>query len=546
MPKSASSAAQPRAEELSGSRNSIQTCNPASMFNPAELCSVVEIGTADSAPNIVAHSPSTAAYRGGAIHRNNIKWMPGNRSGDSAINEAWSLLLSRLRDLGRNDVWARASRNKLTRRVIGTGIEPKAAVEGYDEFNTEADDRFAHWAECEADAEGERTLWKMQRQAFGEVEEVGEILLLECHNPDPARSTSLCYQLLDSEYIDDGKHQPWPDSKGHRIIRGIEFDQHNRKVAYWLFETHPFGLEPYGAATSRRIPASRVLHIYNAERVSQRRGVSPYAVNMQNSRDLDWLIGCELRKAHNQSLFTVAHKRAFTSPGTGFDDGSGNDSDRNGNPLDQLGSGIICHIAPDEAIEMIESKIGGGQNFDKFVKLILMQNAAGRGLSYTGLTGDVSQATFSSMRAAGNDDADLIEILQDDFASNPVLPIYRAFMQHAAAAGRFSTVPAATFLKNPRRFSRCTLHFPGRKQIDVATETQSALLRIFGGLGTWKDELAKLGYDYREVFAQLKSEWDLLAEHGMKADLNRLAMALGTTIATGGKTLDESEGSDAE
>ena len=55
-------------------------------------------------------------------------------------------------------------------------------------------------------------------------------------------------------------------------------------------------------------------------------------------------------------------------------------------------------------------------------------------------------------------------------------------------------------------YTRCTWIGAGRGQIDEPKETAAALARIDGGLSTYEDEAARLGKDYRELFAQRAKE----------------------------------------
>lgn len=500
--------------------------------------SVVDV-SASGVPQLMALDNS--AYDVQKINRKNQRWMPQNRSGDAALIDNFWLMLARLRDLGRNDVWSRAARRKIVRRAIGKGVTTKADVKNNPEFNAEADELFSYWGKYEADAAGRLSWSQMQRQMVSELIEAGEVLLIECsrggrNRVGEPRNVPLCYQVLEAEQIDDSQHQPYPDERGNRTIRGIELDQYNSPVAYWIFQIHPDGLEAGGTGRfSQRVPANRVTHLFDAERPSQTRGASNLATSSSELNDLRWLRSNELMKSYIQSIFTVGIHREFNQGGglgiTGSDD-SDDGSDSLGNPLEKLGPGLLSDLGPNDKVDIIESKGGGGANFDAFVKHILMGAAAGCDMSYIGLTGDYASANFSAARAAGNDDYDFIEILQDDFSLCPVIKVRRAWTRVSAAMGRFSKLPAATFNKKPEMWLRANALCPGRKQVDVEKESMAAIKRIASGLSTWQIECARLNLDWREVFAQLKLEWSELEANGMMFDPNKLAIGLGSTIVT--------------
>ncbi len=493
---------------------------------------------------------ATPAYRGGEINRSNARWLPPQRSADSAINEGWSILHPRARDQGRNDPWLRGARRRMVRRTIGCGILAQAdarsgsAPDG--ELNREADEAFERWANEEADASGRWTWAQMQRLLFGELREAGEVILLRCADPDPQRTVPLCYQIVESEqiasdlFITSGSQIV----KGNRVIRGIEIDEWFRPVAYYIRQPHPYGLDVFGMPAGggflpQRIPASRVIHLYDPDRPSATRGMSGYAAVTQTAKDLEWLVGNELVKSYVSALFTVGIKRKQANS-TGVGVGDADDAANVGTPanlLERLGRGLLADLGTEDSVETIQSNVQSPQ-LAPFCKLVLMMMAAGLDMSYIGLTGDYASANFSAARAAGNDDWEQIEIWQEDFGLRPVLTVYRDFIAAAAAAGRFKRLSAATFAKDPRRWTRATLHAPGRKQVEPDAETNAAIKRILSGLSTWKDELARLGLDYRQVFAQLAMEWRMLDDAGLKSDMQNLALALGSTVVQSGRPAD--------
>ena len=474
-----------------------------------------------------------AGYAAGKLDRLTRNWIPGHHSGDSAIAATADLLLQRVRDQGRNEPSLVAARRVLVDQIVGCGLRTNAAAvvrDGSgtlaldDEFNEEADEIFDQWAEEEADAAGRLTWYAIQRQVLSETIEAGECLLVRTLIDEPDRSVPLAFQVVEAELIDVLKD--WPASAGRAVCRrGIEYDAAGRPIAYWLRGQHPSDSHGTFGQESARIEASRVLHYFIPQRPTARRGVSWFAAAMRPARDRDWLLGNVLTAAAIQAIFTVVQKSQFPgSTGLGFTEGAGTDgSDTAGNPLVKLGRGVVSQIGPNDEISTV-APTQPGQNFDRFMQLILQEEAMATGLSYLRLTRDYSKTNYSSARAAHNDDYRTTTPLAEDFGQHLVARIRRQHTAMAAAGGLYASVSPTQFAQQRRRWQRLELLLPPRLQIDEVKETEAARMRIAAGLSTLKDEAGKIaGRNWRSVILQRQREVEFARARGVPIDLGGAA-----------------------
>ncbi len=450
-------------------------------------------------------------YRGGDVTRLNKAWQPSLYSGDRAVAESWQMMTARLRDLQRNDPAVIALKRALTNGVISTGINcvSNAVIGGQldDEFNEEADESFEDWAETEADYFGRLSWSGIQRQAFGEVLETGDALVLRTQSADPDRFIPLSYQVLEAEQLDSTMDRPAGRGQ-NEIRRGIELGPDRRPVAYWLFEVHPDDPgAPLGANRSVRIPAERVIHVMSPARPSQTRGASLYSSVVQSARDLDNYLGSELTSAIIASLLTIVHKTK--SPGNGFGfsgDGSDNETtDAAGNPKIKLGRGIVSQIPLNDSIEVVDPKRPNNAA-DTFTRLILMLIGMGGGVSRYKLTRDFTSTTFVSARAADLCDRDGFRPLQAYVARQLVLPVRREWTRQMVAFGRFASLLPKQFNANRRAWQRVKMLYPGAEMIDPASETNAELAGIDGGTLTYEEAHARRGKHWMRQFRQRARE----------------------------------------
>jgi capsid protein len=121
-------------------------------------------------------------------------------------------------------------------------------------------------------------------------------------------------------------------------------------------------------------------------------------------------------------------------------------------------------------------------------------------------------------------------MVADRFASS----VYKLWFEEAMRDGQLETMKysrAPNFYDGLNKEAYCACSWIGasRGQIDELKETQAAVLRIKNGLSTHEDELAKLGKDYRKVFAQLERERDDMEARGiMMEETNQMNAASGT------------------
>lgn len=458
------------------------------------------------------------AYRGGEVNSYNRSWQPGHRSGDAAHAESWDTLQGRARWIGRNDGFIKKMLGKTARRISKVNVRADVRRGGEDavEFNAATDQLFDDWrGSTECDAEGKSDWAQLSYLAVRELFVAGEVFVVRVDDASDGRLVPLSLQILETEQLDSGLDAPRSAGK-NRIFRGIEFDDANRAVAYYFLSPHPYGVEP-AAPKSRRVEASRVLHLQLRVQPSETHGTTHLAAIAQNAKDRDFLVGSELVSAGYQSLLSFGVFRdAGVGNGTGLANGSGTTTDENGNETFRLGRANVVNMTSRDKVELFETKRPGPQ-FEPFARFLLLLEAAGFELSFANAMGDYSQVNFHGAKMGAADDAEFFEFFENLFVSAVLRPVYTWFVEQAVGLGLYDqvfdaagepVVTPAEFVRARRQFLRVIVIHPRRLVLDEHKQNLADAIAIASGLKLRAEALADRGHRYSDFLARRRREID--------------------------------------
>ncbi len=226
-----------------------------------------------SLPPVAVHSArALAAYEGGAHTRRTLGWRAPTVSSNAALLRDLHTLRARSRHAVRNDGYAKGAIDKLVTNAIGTGIKPLSQAED-PELRTALQALWLRWTD-ESDADGLLDFYGQQAQAVRAMLEGGKVFVrLRDRRLDDGLSVPLQLQVLEPELCPHTHSTMRPN--GNRIRAGIEFDRLGRRVAYWFHPSRPadFGFADFDAGRLRRIPADKIVHLYEPLRPGQLRGM---------------------------------------------------------------------------------------------------------------------------------------------------------------------------------------------------------------------------------------------------------------------------------
>jgi len=174
----------------------------------------------------------------------------------------------------------------------------------------------------------------------------------------------------------------------------------------------------------------------------------------------------------------------------------------------------IPHLFPGTKLNMQNpgEQAGVGQEFEQS---LLRYIAAALNISYEELSKDFSKTNYSSARAAMAASHKFSQSRKKIIADGLARSIYRLWLEEAIQNDMIASFRASEVnslytngVVNSRfdALANCDWIGAARGQIDELKETQAAVLRIKFGLSTHEDELARLGKDWRRVYAQLERE----------------------------------------
>ncbi len=438
-----------------------------------------------------------AAYEGAKPSRLR-KDRPDNSSGDAIVGAGGAALRGYARQLEQNYDVAQRILDVMVQKIVGAeGISVEPLIrnkEGklHKEFIRELLLVWNEW-KLHPEVTGELNYGAMQRISCRSWLRDGEMLAQQLLGKVPGLKhgtiVPFSLELIESDLLpfdyDD-------ESKG--ITQGVERNAWGQPVGYHLYKSHPGDATYRINLTTKRVSADRILHLKNAKRIRQARGVSVLASIIRRIEDLKDYEESERIAARVDAALTAYIKKGVPDQYTAPTDGT--ESDRKfgmkpGMVFDGLNEG--------EEVGTIQSN-RPSTLLEPFHKFMFRTAAVTAGATYSSVSGDYN-GSYSAQRQELVEGYGGYGVLTADFVNQFSLPNWRAFIDMAILSGQL-TVPNDVDM---RTLYMAGFFGPSMPWIDPVKEANGYKIMERSGYKSAQEIIRKLGANPQDTMDQIKT-----------------------------------------
>lgn len=440
-----------------------------------------------------------ASYEGAGEGRRSASWEASDSGVNSINTPALRNLRARSRAAVRNDPYAFNVIDKRVSNLIGTGITPRPTTDDA-ALRKLKQQLWDDWVD-EADADELTDFYGMQALVARTVETAGECFVrLRPRSPSEGLAVPLQLQALAPEFV---PHDKFETTKNGNVIRaGIEFNPAGKRVAYWMYLSHPRDSSSLNSGYNQlvRVPAAQVLHIFEPMEPGQLRGVPRLAPVLKRLRSLDNYDDAVLFRQEVANLFAGFIKRPSPEMGQQPRDpvtGQLLTADRDGfTPMVALEPGTMQELAPGEEVEFSKPP-DAGNNYPDFMRQQLMAAAAGSGTPYEILTGDMREVNDRALRVVLNEFRRRLEQLQFGvYVHQLCRPVRAAWMDMAVLSG---ALVLEDYAQRRREYLRTRWVPQGWAYIQPVQDVQARRMEVQAGFASRSEMVLRTGYDAETV-----------------------------------------------
>ncbi|QLG93287.1 phage portal protein [Pseudomonas yamanorum] len=440
-----------------------------------------------------------ASYEGAGEGRRSASWEAADNGINSINTPALRNLRARSRAAVRNDPYAFNVIDKRVSNLIGTGINPRPKIDD-DALRKLMQVLWEDWVD-ESDADESTDFYGQQALVARTVETAGECFVrLRPRSLDEGLAVPLQLQALAPEFV---PHDKFETTKNGNIIRaGIEFNPSGKRVAYWMYRSHPRDSSSLNSGYNQlvRVPASQVLHIFEPVEPGQLRGVPRLAPVLKRLRSLDNYDDAVLFRQEVANLFAGFISRPAPDAGqTPRDPVTGQllTTDRDGfTPMVALEPGTMQELGPGEEVEFSKPP-DAGNNYPDFMRQQLMAAAAGSGTPYEILTGDMREVNDRALRVVLNEFRRRLEQLQFSvYVHQLCRPVRAAWMDMAVLSG---ALVLEDYAQRRREYLRTRWVPQGWAYIQPVQDVQARRMEVQAGFASRSEMVLRTGYDAETV-----------------------------------------------
>jgi lambda family phage portal protein len=446
-------------------------------------------------------------YDAAQVGRRTSSFRQGKGSANAEIARALPVLRERSREFVRNSWIGPRALDVLCSHVVGTDLTVRFDT-GSAKDDQRAQTLWDEWT-AQADIQGEGNFLSEISLAFRATLEGGDSIIRMralSRSEMGARRVPMALHVGEGDLIDHERDRLAITNAAFRARLGVELGANDTRIGYWLHNMAPGepGYAIAGGLTSELVPRREVVHLYRRLRPGQLRGVPAFAPVLTTARDfadlMDSLVVKERMQA-NIGIFIESGdvagpfaKEAAAAAAPGPASG-----------LEEIGlrPGMIARLKAGEKMQGFAP--AGNSSFEPVALRAMQGIAAGLGLTYDQVTGDLTQANYSSLRAGKIEFRRLVADLQWNMLEPQALSrITGRWVDLAILAGQL-----------PRRAHgwRRRYVMPAHEPIDPKKDLEADILAVRAGRMSPQDFIGAWGRDWREVVA----DWEtFLAETDLK------------------------------
>lgn len=401
------------------------------------------------------------------------------------VSAAAPIARSRARYLAANNPHVSNAVGNWVAALVGTGITPTGDAEQVS--------RFTAWAEV-ADADGRTDFAGLQEAIARSLVVDGEAFVRIRIGEAGVR-----LQLIPAEMVDEAHTVELRD--GGYIVNGVEFSASGERVAYWILPARPTDqFASYRAPV--RVPAAEILHVFRPIGIGQVRGISWLAPIVVPASEFDAIVdalavGVKVAALHAGFLVDQNGAANGAAPIDGDQSGTVLESGLEPGTIRILPSGWdVKFSSPQQANETAA-----------FLRFNLQMLAAGLGLPEHMLSGDLSNANYSSLRAGLLPFRARVEQVQYGVLVPQLLnPVWRRVMFVDSLTGATGEPSRVEWL--PPRWA----------QVDPAKDTEATVAEINAGLTSRKKAVAERGWNVDDLDAEIAADRQRETSLGLSFD----------------------------
>lgn len=481
----------------------------------------------------VNRQPILRGFSGTAGGRLTADWITSGTSADAELQGRLPKLRNNARDMCRNTPYAAQLKRLYRDNIIGpAGIQlqmkvPRLRGGGLDEAaNTSIESGFKRWCRADScDVRGQSSLLAMSwfaamasvdsgeiifrivRQAFGKDNKIP--IALEMIEPDQ----------LDLMYVGPLK------ASDNQWRMGIERDKWGRAVTYAILTSHPGDYLTTSRSVANRykhdlVDANDIIHVFFPDRINQSRGypiLAPVMADAHQTDGYEEAVTVRARAAASVMGFIRTPEGEQRADGI---EGEGETAQR----VTESQPGVWKYLAPGEEPIIPEIKAPDNQ-YEMFVKNKGKRYAAGVGVSYSTITRDAGEASYSSERQQYLQDQDAWSVLQQIIIEQLHDRVFREWLPVAVLAG---AVTAPDFYVRPNRYYDAAQWQPrGWSWVDPKKEAEGYVIMEQQGYISKMEICAMRGTDYETVLKDRQRQRELERQYSDSATVEEIVAAPG-------------------
>lgn len=472
----------------------------------------IEADSAAAAPR--KRSASRRGYDAGVVDRLTHSFTGSYVPINEEIKQGLKRMRARSRDICMNNDYGKRFLYLVKSNVVGVnGIKLQARAmrdeTRLDEIDNKLIERaWSDWGKpfnCSSDRK--LSFRDVENLAIASIARDGEVLIHLVSTPGDGYGLRL--RVLPGEYLDENFNGDLPG--GNRVVLGIEYDARGVVVAYHIRKRNVKAwVNVYPERDYHRIDAADIIHLHITDFPEQARGVPWLHTSIRRLN----MIG-KYEEAELVAAAIGASKMGFIKSPTGdsagvsdlIDDG---EEDDDGEVIQQMEAGVIEQLGEGEEFVGFDPT-HPTTAFDGFMRAVLRGASAGLNVAYSGLSNDLENVNFSSIRSGVLEERDQWRTIQRWFSDHFHQRVYERWLPGSILHQK---IPLP-MKKVDSKYQAIHWQPRGWAWVDPKKDAEANRMNLGAGVETRANILAQQGRDFDDVIEQLKYENKRAAEAGV-------------------------------